>query len=312
MPRVIPTEETEAIELGDLVEMLERRPFDARDEDEFASWGPALKRLANNRTFLGNIVIEELKSRCENQLETNQYTPQVILLHSRSRHFIIRANIWPALTDSMVRDSGTDPFFYGKAHDHNFSFLTVGYIGPGYWSEYYEYDYAEVAGYSGEKVNLRYVEKSKLDEGKVMLYRMHRDVHLQLPADEMSVSINILESGNHNHFLDQYHFDVEKSEVVGILTDTSIEPLLSLSAQIGGGEGLALVEHFAARHPSDRIRFHALKARAAVASGLDERIAIFERAARSHNRYVGAMAKQEAKKLEKGRAWLAGDHLRIA
>src|SRR3546814_33924 len=82
----------------------------------------------------------------------------------------------------MVRDSGTDPFFYGKAHDHNFSFLTVGYMGPGYWSEYYEYDYANVAGYVGEKVNLRYIEKSKLDEGKVMLYRIHRDVHLQLPA----------------------------------------------------------------------------------------------------------------------------------
>src|SRR3546814_8782480 len=97
----------------------------------------------------------------------------------------------------MVRDSGTDPFFYGKAHDHNFSFLTVGYMGPGYWSEYYEYDYANVAGYVGEKVNLRYIEKSKLDEGKVMLYRIHRDVHLQLPADEMSVSLNIMRSEEH-------------------------------------------------------------------------------------------------------------------
>jgi hypothetical protein len=312
MPRVIPTDVTEAIELGDLVERLETEPFDPRDEDNFASWGPALKKLANNRTFLGDIIVEELKSRCENQLETNRYTPQVILLHSRSKHFIIRANIWPALDDSMVKESGTDPFFYGKAHDHNFSFLTVGYMGPGYWSEYYEYDYAEVAGYPGEKVGLRYVERSRLEEGKVMLYRIHRDVHLQLPADEMSVSINILESGPTNHFLDQYQFDVQKSEVVSILTHTSIEPLLSLSAQMGGEEGMALVEDFAAAHPSDQIRFHALKARAAAAGGLDERIALFERAARSHNRYVSTMAKIEAGRLEKGRAWLDGEHLKVA
>ena len=312
MPRVIPTDETEAIELGDLVEMLETGPFDSMDEDNFASWGPALKKLGNNRRFLGDIIVQELKSRCENQLESNQYTPQVILLHSRSRNFLIRANIWPALDDSMVRDSGTDPFFYGKAHDHNFSFLTVGYLGPGYWSDYYEYDYSKVLGFGGEKVDLRFVERSRLDEGKVMRYRIHLDVHLQLPPDEMSVSLNILESSGRNHMLDQYQFDIERSEVVGALTRTSIEPLLALSAQIGGGEGLSLVEDFASSHASDPVRFRALKAQASVAGGLDERIALFERAARAPNRYVSALAKLEAEKLEKGRSWLAGEHLSAA
>ena len=312
MPRVIHTDATEVIELGDLVEMLETGPFDARDEDNFASWGPALKKLANNRSFLGDIIIKELESRCGNQIETNRYTPQVILLHSRSANFIIRANIWPAMGDSMVRDSGTDPFFYGKAHDHNFSFLTVGYLGPGYWSEYYEYDYADVAGYVGEKVDLRYIEKSKLDEGKVMLYRIHRDVHLQLPADEMSVSLNILEAGARTHFLDQYRFDIENSEVTACVTRTATEALLSLSAQIGGEEGQALVDDFAARHPHDQIRFHALRSRASTMEALDDRIELFERAARSDNRFISAMAKREAETLEKGRVWLSGEHLKVA
>ena len=310
MPRVIPTDETESIELGDLVEMLETQKFDPADEENFASWGPALRKLANNRTFLADIVVEELKSRCENQLESNRYTPQVILLHRPTRNFLLRANIWPAMGDSIVRNSGADTFFYGKAHDHNFSFLTVGYLGPGYWSEYYEYDYEGVIGHTGEKVDLRFVEKSKLDEGKVMLYRIHRDVHLQLPADEMSVSLNILEHGTRNHFLDQYAFDIGKSEVSEILTHTAIEPLLSLSAHYGGDEGRALIEDFAGRHPSDRIRFHALKVRAAAAGGIDERIALYERAARGGNRFVSAMAKREAETLERARAWLDGAHLR--
>lgn len=312
MPRVIPTDSEEQIELGDLVEMLESGSFDPTDEDNFASWGGALRKLANNRTFLGDIILEELKSHCESQIELNRYTPQVILLHAQSKNFLVRANIWPSMDDSMVRESGTDPFFYFKAHDHNFSFLTVGYMGPGYWSEYYEYEYDQVVGHPGEKVDLRYVEKSRLEPNKVMLYRAHRDVHLQLPADEMSVSLNILESTARNHFLDQYMFDIGRSEIQSVITRTSIEPLLALAAHMCGEEGLGLAEEFAARHPSDTVRFCALKACAGVAPSVDARIELFERGARDGNRLVSAMSKREAAKLERGRDWLSGAHLDAA
>ena len=53
--------------------------------------------------------------------------------------------------DSVVKASGLSPFFYHIPHDHNFSFLTVGYIGPGYWSDYYEYDHDSVLGAPGEE-----------------------------------------------------------------------------------------------------------------------------------------------------------------
>ena len=127
-----------------------------------------------------------------------------------------------------MRHSGPDPFFYGVPHDHNFSFLTVGYLGPGYWSDYYEYDYGAVVGFPGEDVALRFVEKSRLEQGKVMLYRAHRDIHLQLPADAMSVSLNILETSHNSVFRDQYRFDVERSKIAGIMTRTSLEPMLAL------------------------------------------------------------------------------------
>lgn len=312
MPRVIATDTRDSIELGDLVEMLETGDFDARDEENFASWGPALKKLANNRTFLTDLVLEELKDRCEDQLRDNQYSSQVIMLHTRSSKFIMRANFWPGMNDSVVRNSGTNPFFYGTPHDHNFSFLTVGYLGPGYWSEYYEYEYEEVAGYSGEKVDLRFIEKSKLDEGKVMLYRTHKDVHNQLPADAMSISINILETAYAIGLRDQYRFNLERSEVDGILTLTPLDPLLALSAHFGGGNGIDLLDEFAARHPSDRIRFKALQARAGAMTGLDERIALYDKASHSHNRYVAAMAKREAEALERGRPWIEGAPLQPA
>lgn len=304
MPRVIDTATDEQIELAELVELLETGGFDAEDEDVFASFGPALKKLANNRHFLADLVMAELKQRCEGQVRDNQYSAQVIMLHSASRKFIIRANFWPALKDSVIRHSGTDPFFYGVPHDHNFSFLTVGYFGPGYWSDYYEYEYDQVVGYPGESVPLRFVEKSRLEPGKVMLYRAHRDVHLQLPADEMSVSINIVETSHSSVFRDQYRFDVENRKVDGILTRTSLEPMLSLAAHYGGGEGMDLIAEFAAGHPSDRIRWCALRARAAAAPTVDERIALYQAATGGSSLLVSAMARREIERLEAGRRWI--------
>ena len=310
MPRVIdaPTEET--IELAELVELLETGDFDSQDEENFASWGAQLKKLGNNRDFLADLMIDELKRRCEGQVRDNQYSAQVIMLHSASKKFIIRANFWPALKDSVIRHSGTDPFFYGVPHDHNFSFLTVGYLGPGYWSDYYEYDYGSVVGFPGEDVALRFIEKTRLEQGKVMLYRAHKDVHLQLPADAMSVSLNIVESSHSSAFRDQYRFDIEHAKIDGIMTRMSIEPMLALAAHFGGGEGRDLLASFAKSHPSDRIRWCALRARAAAAPTLDERIAIYEEGVRADSILVSAMAKREAAKIEKGRAWIDGATLR--
>lgn len=307
MPRVIDAQDSDTIGLDDLVDILEEGRFDPRDEDSFASFGPALKRLGNNRTFLADIILDELKSRCAGQVAGNQYTPQVIMLHNPGGRYALRANIWPAEKDDVVRRSGADPFFYHRAHDHSFSFLTVGYLGPGYWSDYYEYDYDTVAGYAGEEVALRFVEKAKLDEGKVMLYRAHQDVHLQLPADEMSVSLNILESSRRLDFLDQYEFDVEGGTIKEIMNHNAIEPLLALSASFGGDEGIDLLDTYAARHPSDNIRFQALRARASALTTPDERIALYEKAAAGGNLYLSRMARREAARIEGAKGWLAGE-----
>ena len=307
MPRVIDAPTEERIELAELVERLETGDFDAEDEDNFASWGAALKQLANNRDFLAELMLAELKRRCLGQVEGNQYSAQVIMLHSASGRFIIRANFWPALKDSVIRHSGTDPFFYNVPHDHNFSFLTVGYFGPGYWSDYYEYDYGRVVGYPGEPVKLRFVEKARLEPGKVMLYRAHRDVHLQLPADELSVSLNIVETSSSAVFRDQYRFDVVGSRIDGILTRTSLEPMLALTAHYGGAEGQDLLAEFAEHHPSDRIRWSALRARVSAEPDLDRRIALYEEAARGGSLLVGRMAAREAMRLEAGRAWIAAE-----
>lgn len=312
MPRVIDAPTEDRIELAELIERLETEPFDTRDEDNFASWGEELKKLANNRSFLGDIVVAELKEHCRNQVQENQFTPQVILLHGRSKKFIMRANFWPGERDSVVINSGLAPFFYHLPHDHNFSFLTVGYMGPGYWSEYYEYDYEDVVGYEGEQVDLKFVERSRLEPGKVMLYRAHRDVHKQLPADEMSISLNIVEASYGLSYRDQYRFDTDTSTVHSIISVVPLEQMLALTAHVGGEEGLDLLESTAASHPNDRVRFFALKSQASTLPTVADRIALFEKAARQDNVYLAKMAAREAERLAQSRDWIEAPRLQPA
>jgi hypothetical protein len=303
MPRVIDCAEEDAIELVDVIAALNDDGFDPGDEDSFAAAGPLLKRLANNRTFLADIAVGELKDRCARQDIESGYTSQVIMLHRASEKYFIRANFWPSERDSVFKTSGSSPFFYHVPHDHNFSFLTVGYLGPGYWSEYYEYDFDAVTGVPGEKVDLRFVEKSRLEPGKVMLYRAHRDVHNQLPADDMSVSINIMHASPRLPFLNQYRFDVKTCEIAGILNKSSTEALLALAAHRGDGNGRDLVEHFAARHPCDRIRFAALRELAAAENCVDAALERLATGAGS-SRFVAAMSALEAATVAAGRGWI--------
>ena len=305
MPLLIHADPNDSIELGDLVEMLNTGPFDPEDENCLAEWGPALMRLANNRRFLGDLVIEELKQRCAGQMENNQYSAQVVLLH-KAPSFALRANFWPAEGDSALANSGRDPFFYDLPHDHNFSFLTVGYHGPGYWSDYYEYDYDRVTGYPGEKVNLRFIERSRLEEGKVMLYRKHRDVHCQLPPDALSVSLNIVAVSPSSDFRDQYSFDLQRSEVAAIINHSAMETLIRVAAHCGGANGIDLVEHCAGSHPSGRTRFAALQAKASLLPDLDGRIALFEEAAARNAGLVGKSAAREAERLQAAKSWIDG------
>lgn len=304
MPRVISCPEDDPIALAELVQVLNDERFDPADEESFAAAGPWLKRLANNRRFLADIAVAELKDRCGKQERENRYSSQVIMLHRASEKYFIRANFWPSPKDSVFKASGTSPFFYHVPHDHNFSFLTVGYLGPGYWSEYYEYDYESVVGLPGEQVDLRFVEKAKLDPGKVMLYRAHKDVHNQLPADEMSVSINIMEASPKLPWLAQYRFDPAKCEIVGVLTRSSSEALLALAANHEGGNARDLVESFARRHPCERLQFAALRELAAAEADIDAGLEILGRGADSANRWMAGMAEQEIARVEAARSWI--------
>ena len=263
MPRLIDVADTHSHALGECIEMLSGS-FDPDDECNLSNAALALRRLANERTFLGDLLIEQLKQSHREGGHESGYGPQAIVLSPNMGSFFLRANIWPSEDEACFKASGAKTFVYGIPHDHNFSFLTAGYFGPGYLSDYYEYNYESVAGYKGEKAGLRFVERSALTEGKLMLYRAHRDVHAQLPPESLSVSLNIMHVDPAKGWYDQYGFDLENDAVTGILNPTSTECFLRCAIGIGTEEALDFAEWVGKAHPSDRMRLASYEARSGL------------------------------------------------
>lgn len=298
MPRVITVEDQARASLAEVADALSDRGFDPGDAESLDHAATLLRRLGNDRTFLGDLLIDELARRHRDEPGPALYGPQVVMLVPPQGEFFMRANIWPSADEHMVRASGEGAFAIGLPHDHNFNFLTLGYFGPGYWSDYYEYDYEAVAGWRGEPVrSLRFIERSHLAEGKMMLYRAHIDVHAQLPADSLSVSLNIMHVQGGQGWMDQYQFDLDSATVVAVLGPPPIESFLRTAVGLGSEGALDLAERFARSHPSDRMRLTAWKALAARAPDPAECDRIWARAEGSGSRLVEAEARRYRREL---------------
>lgn len=275
MPRLIDPPAVTELDLEEVAARLDEHGVDLADEASIARCADLLAGLQRNRTFLADRVIAELKASYTNQLATNRYSAQVFLLHRSPRGYFLRANLWPAATDAVYAASGPMAFAYGLPHDHNFHFLTTGYSGPGYVSDYYDYDAEQVDGRLGEPLNLQFVERSSLTEGKMMLYRAHSDIHSQLPPASLSVSLNIMDEGEHVPWRDQYIVDLEQGTIAKRPTITPTEMLLRCAVHLTE-EGKDVADHFAHAHPVPRVRANAIAALAAVEEGAG-RAAVLER-----------------------------------
>lgn len=178
-------ETDESIELEELIAFLDRHGdrvlVDGVDESALM-----LRKLYNNRTFLARTLLRQLEDAAAFDA-MNPYTPQVFMLH-RAEHYFLRAAVWCPPSGR----AGEEIFFYEDPHDHNFSLLTLGYEGSGYETVLFEYDHQEVIGDVGEHVEVRYLERTRLSSGRVILYRDSCDIHVQFPSEDYSISINVV------------------------------------------------------------------------------------------------------------------------
>jgi hypothetical protein len=243
------------------------REVDVSNEDSIIASAPMLQALGNNRHFVSELLTAELRSWQTFQ-EGNDYTAPTLMLAQREL-FAVRANIWepPARTPEF-REHQKSLYYYDMPHDHNFSFLTVGYFGPGYETVIYEREHDAITGIPGQKVELRFLERTTLPQGKVMFYRASRDIHRQEHPEAFSLSINLLVTNPGPQRQDQYFFDLENGAVLdvgGAGTTGSRVLACRLARYIGDGRTADALEPIATTHPTPRVRATALESLATLA-----------------------------------------------
>ncbi len=290
MARDIATAAPAAIDPSELIARLDEQRWSLDDEDSLHQVAGWLAALNANRHFLADRAVEELKQACAAQAGVNRYNAQVLMLHRAPGRYFIRANFWPAADDPTLLASGRDHYFYHRPHDHNFDFLTVGHIGPGYRSRWYE-DEGEGGDTPGDAARLRLVEDGHLAPGRVLHYRAHRDVHDQLPPDALSISLNIIPENEGAPWRDQRFFDLDRAIVADVPTFAPSEVLLRLAVTLRPDVGPQLAHDFAASHPLHRMRWSAWRALIGASAPGREREALIERAAASSSPFVARGAR---------------------
>lgn len=286
MALTLPCDSRGNVSLDDYVEHV-RSKVDLRSLDSLADSAVMLRALANDRT----LIVRRLNQQVENSFRTAQLPSAQTIFLGGGPNFYVRAAIWPSASAVAGGRVYQEKFAYHQAHDHNFTFLTVNYLGPGYESEIYEYDSETVQGYVGEGVNLRFLEKVRFGQGVVMLYRANRDVHIQYPPEDLTVTLNLMVSLPDARMRDQTYFDTARSIIVDYPIDTDASKrvsLMKLAGHMGNADTAQVLNDIARRHPCRRTRLAAFEA---LSEQLPDRVAeIWEQAARDPSPFVANAA----------------------
>jgi hypothetical protein len=256
MALTLETNHTDSITLDEYVAWMKAK-VEFSDRDSVLASAPMLRALANNRTFFSDYLANELRDFATFQLG-NAYTAPSFLL-AVEPEFIVRVNIWEPPAGGVNHDQ---VFSYHLLHDHNFSFMTVGYYGAGYETALYEYDGSRVRGDVGELADLSYLGKTSLSPGKVMFYRASRDVHRQEYPRETSISVNLLLLERNTSLIDQYEFDARDGRILRTIegSNTTRIGLCELARTLRDVSSLGALERIARTHPHHTVRSSAIRA----------------------------------------------------
>jgi hypothetical protein len=268
----------QTIDIDEFVDYVESH-IDVNEDDSIISAATMLQALANNQKILIDIFNRDLlKFNVEAGVSYSQSSS--ILGVGKNKSFVVRANMWPPIGPSKLNTIENALFSYELPHNHNFSFLTTNYFGPGYETDIWEcVDKNFLYGRIGEEVPIRFLERTRLEPGKQMFFRRQRDIHVQLPPEDFSMSLNLLIMTEQDHLTDQFEFNTKNSSIAGFPSGTICSKrvfLMNIAGKVGDDYTADILLKIAADHPCQRTRGAALESALnlspTTANTLDKRI----------------------------------------
>ncbi len=289
MPVIVDAPDGDAIDLAEFKEGCRDLRMDASEADGLLAAAPLLRRLQKNRRFLAQFLFDHL-DRFRSDARGTEHTGQIFPLGPIDDNHYGRACIWPSADSDMYRKTGPALFYSDEPHDPNFSFLTVGYSGPGYSSDYYEVRDDTGDWHPGTKVQLTPTGRKTLAEGAMFLYRKAVDVHSQIPPAATSISLNIVAAKKSNTHDQQHIFTRDMSSVAYIHHQRANYPLFAAAANLDVGNSFERLADLSESHRDGFIRFYALKALAASRAERADVANVMETASKDPNPVLRGLA----------------------
>ncbi|MDB5022859.1 MAG: hypothetical protein JWP78_614 [Mucilaginibacter sp.] len=215
-----------SIELDEFNEVLKQNKYDFRNQDQIPEIARYFNQLNNNKKFLVNFLSDQLKS-FHSSAKCDFIAPNAFVLYKKKR-YKIRAVIWEPRPNLESLENNID---FEVCHDHNFDLLTAGYFGPGYKTRCYSYNSLQINGTLNERVNMIPEGTFSLSEGELLFYRSKHDIHIQIPPDSLSVSLNCI--FNDKVDIPQYQFCEKTHKICRYLHSSKSEFLIRLSGVVG-------------------------------------------------------------------------------
>lgn len=216
----------EAITLGDFLELM-RKAVDVLDPRSLVDLMEPLFRLSRNDKLLIDAINDDLAT-FERPGTSHFYGSQSCLLFVQEP-LRVRINIWPVLPADARRNRLLSRLnSYSFYHDHNFSFITANYFGPGYETDMYRYDKDKIVGFPGERVELEHLGRHQLGRTTTMFYEGFSDIHRQFEPALESASINLILTSPRDELSNQHYFDPPNARISGYVESSSSRRVASL------------------------------------------------------------------------------------
>ncbi|GAA0711775.1 hypothetical protein [Dokdonella soli] len=254
MPIKIARVECSPISLPEYIEHIEAT-IDFRDNESIIASAPALQRLAANKYFLGDWLVDALLNRAQEFQQGNAYNYQSMVIRVTD-NYLLRVNFWvPQHQLSKLSDREAMAFGYDAYHNHNFNLLTVGYTGSGYDTDLYRMREPYRPYELGDVPALDPLGRWHLGCEEVMFYEAFADVHAQVAPPDLSVSINLMTHSTRNTW-PQFMFDSRSraiSAIVGSPLDARIH-LLTMARSLVPERANQALARLANSDPSPRLQ----------------------------------------------------------
>jgi len=275
-----------------------RQVIDLQEPDSLIGLASPLCMLANDPDVVAHHFNEAIQRSLDTSLPPPDVSSSISL--AEDNHFRLTANVWmPSSLGEPVPPNGIPA---GRVHNHNTSLMTVGYAGPGCDLDLYAYDPKTSQGEIGERVDLRFIERTRLSPRAVVIYRETIDAHARFAPSSLSVSLTFSIIDERSQQIDQLLFDPHAATIAGVGPHAAVHRRASvvlLAGEFGNAGTIDLLDGLLRRSHCRRVREAAVDAAMRLRdTSIGERTRIIERALRDTSELVRRRAEMAAAQLD--------------